>query len=33
AALLAGKHVIVEKPFVTSIAEGEELLRIHAKEQ
>ncbi|GAB4094017.1 oxidoreductase [Flaviaesturariibacter terrae] len=28
AALQAGKHVIVEKPFTTSVAEGEELLHL-----
>jgi scyllo-inositol 2-dehydrogenase (NADP+) len=27
-ALLAGKHVLVEKPFVTTVAEGEELLAL-----
>ncbi|RYY40133.1 MAG: oxidoreductase [Chitinophagaceae bacterium] len=31
AALLAGKHVIVEKPFVPTVAEGEELLALAAE--
>src|ERR1700688_183793 len=27
-ALLAGKHVVVDKPFTTTVAEAEELLRL-----
>ena len=30
-ALLAGKHVVVEKPFTVTVAEGEELLALAAK--
>ena len=30
-ALEAGKHVIVEKPFVFTVAEGEELIRLAAE--
>lgn len=32
-ALLAGKHVIVEKPFVINTAEGEELIALAAQQQ
>lgn len=31
AALIAGKHVIVEKPFVFTVAEGEELIQLAAE--
>jgi predicted dehydrogenase len=31
-ALLAGKHVIVEKPFTNTVAEGEELIALAAKQ-
>lgn len=33
AALLAGKHVIVEKPFTVSVAEGEELIALAASQR
>src|SRR5213079_681091 len=33
AALLHGKHVLVEKPLTTSVAEAEELVALAAKQQ